>query len=410
MTCMTAADRSAWRYSGDTRLMAALTGDALIQQRLSSPAYKQVRNANRTQLLAGAVMVEREVLPHLAVAVDQLQARLPDLKPVECFVFTSPEINAFISEGRTHAVVGLSSATVNHLDAEELTFVLGHEFGHAGFGHLDMLAGHLAVDAAVPPTATMRVRAWQRSAEISADRAGLMLCGSLAAAARALFKVASGIVSHAVAVAPDKFAGQWQRLVDEVILDGEREFHHFSHPFPPLRMRAMQLFWNAWQGSADARGESMRQVDETIDRMLATMDPAVATDRLGDPLLSGHFFWGGLYVVTSGGHDLHTAEMTRLASVAPPGIEIDAAIAEARSTPGRCRDRFAAGFRDRRRKFTALELHRIVFGLLDVASADGDVSPPELERLRELAALLEISHDACDLVASQYQRENRHDA
>jgi len=90
--------------------------------------------------------------------------------------------------------------------------------------------------------------------------------------------------------------------------------------------------------------------------------------------------------------------------------EIDAAIAEARSTPERCRDRFAAGFRDRRRKFTALELHRIVFGLLDVASADGDVSPPELERLRELAALLEISHDACDLVASQYQRENRHDA
>lgn len=410
MTSMTVADRNAWRYSGDTRLMTALAGEPLIQQRLASPAYKQVRNANRTQLLAGAVMVERDVLPHLAVAIDQLQTHFTDLKPVECFVFSSPEINAFISEVRTHAVVGLSSATVNHLDADELTFVLGHEFGHAGFGHLDMLAGHLAADAAVPPAATMRVRAWQRSAEISADRAGLMLCGSLSAAARALFKVASGIVSPAVAVAPDKFAGQWQRLVDEVIQEGEREFHHFSHPFPPLRMRAMQLFWNAWQESAAARGESVRQVDETIDRMLATMDPAVSGDRLGDPMLSGHFFWGGLYLVTIDGRDLHAAERSRLASVAPPGIEIDAAIAEAKSAPERCRDRFAAGFRDRRRKFTALELHRIVFGLLDVASADGDVSQPELERLRELALLLEISHDACDLVASQYQRENRHDA
>lgn len=390
--------------------MQTLASDAVIRERLDSPAYSQVRHANRTQLLAGAVMVEPDVLPHLAVAVTQLRERFADLKPVECFVFNSSEINAFVSEGRTHAIVGLSSATVNHLDADELTFVLGHEFGHAAFGHLDMLAGHLAADEAVSPAATMRVRSWQRSAEISADRAGLMLCGSLEASARALFKVASGIVSPAVAVVPDRFAGQWQRLIDAVIQEGDRDFHHLSHPFPPLRMRAMQLFWRARHEPAAARDQAVKTADEAIDRMLATMDPASAGDRLGDPLLSGHLFWGGLYLVTGEPGPLHEAERSRLGSIAPAGVSIDTAAEEARADPDRYRERFASAFRDRQRRHSALELHRIIFGLLDVAAADGDVSEKERSRLHELADVLGIPAAACDMVVEHYTREYRNDA
>ena len=410
MTLASAADRATWRYPADVRQMQTLAGDAVIRERLDSPAYAQVRHANRTQLLAGAVMVEPDVLPHLAVAVAQLRDRFSDLKPVECFVFNSPEINAFVSEGRTHAIVGLSSATVNHLDADELTFVLGHEFGHAAFGHLDMLAGHLAADEAVSAAATMRVRSWQRSAEISADRAGLMLCGSLEASARALFKVASGIVSPAVAVVPDRFAGQWQRLIDAVIQEGDRDFHHLSHPFPPLRMRAMQLFWNARREPGTARDPAIKAADDAIDRMLATMDPASASDRIGDPLLSGHLFWGGLYVVTGEPGPLHETERSRLGSIAPTGISIDTAAEEARGAPDRCRERFAAAFRDRQRRHSALELHRIIFGLLDVAAADGDVSEVERRRLHELTDVLGIPANACDLVMEHYTREYRNDA
>jgi len=407
MTLTSTADPSAWRYPADARQMQELANDASIRERLDSPAYTQIRHAKRTQLLAGAVMVDPDVLPHLAVAVSQLRERFTDMKPVECFVFNSSEINAFISEGRTHAIVGLSSATVNHLDADELTFVLGHEFGHAAFGHLTMPAGHLAADEAISPAATMRVRSWQRSAEISADRAGLMLCGSLEASARALFKVASGIVSAAVTVVPDRFAGQWQRLIDAVIQEGDRDFHHLSHPFPPLRMRAMQLFWSARNEHDSMRGQAIEAADEVIERMLATMDPANGDDRIGDPLLSGHLFWGGLYVVTAEPGPLHETERSRLGSIAPMGISIDAAAEEAGAAPDRCRERFAAAFRDRRRRHSALELHRIVFGLLDVAAADGDVSETERRRLHELADVLGIPAEACDLVMEHYKREYR---
>jgi hypothetical protein len=232
-----------------------------------------------------------------------------------------------------------------------------------------------------------------------------MLCGSLEASARALFKVASGIVSPAVAVVPDRFAGQWQRLIDAVIQEGDRDFHHFSHPFPPLRMRAMQFFWNARRETEASRDRAIKAADEAIDRMLATMDPASTTDRIGDPLLSGHLFWGGLYIVTGEPGPLHEAERSRLGSIAPAGTSIDTAAEEARATPDRCRERFAAAFRDRQRRHSALELHRIIFGLLDVAAADGDVSEQERGRLHELAGVLGIPTAACDLVMEHYKRD-----
>lgn len=399
-------ERDVWRYAGDQRLMSGLMADEAIAQRLASPIYRHARNANRVRLLASAVMVEPDVLPNLAVALDRLHAECPDVTRLECYVFSHPEINAFVCEGRQRTIVGLSSAAVNHLDADELMFVLGHEFGHAAFGHLELCAGHLAEDPGVMPAATMRVRAWQRAAEISADRAGLVLAGSLSAAARALFKVASGIVSAAIPASPERFAAQWQRLVDEVIEEGEREFHHCSHPFPPLRMRALCEFWAA-SGSADAP-QAIDAANRSIDRMLATMDPAAASGPLGDPLFADHFFWGGLYLAVGAGEP-SPAERERLASVVPAGEEIDQAIGRARANPEWCRERFLEGVRARRRKFSALEIHRIIFGLLDMASADGAVHEREKTRLLELARLIGVPEAACELVITQYEKERRHE-
>jgi len=285
--------------------------------------------------------------------------------------------------------------------------VLGHEFGHAAFGHLELLAGHLVEDPQLSPGSTMRIRAWQRASEISADRAGLVLAGSLSAAARSLFKVASGIVSQNVAAGPERFAAQWQQLVDEVIKEGDRDFHQFSHPFPPLRMQAMRLFWDAHQDDAGSQ-TALRTANEAVERMLATMDPATSTGRLGDPLLSSHFFWGGLYLAVDG-ETLHPVQRDRLATVAPDGVDIDAAIAEAGKNPKACRERFVEAFRARRRKFNALEVHRIIYGILDVASADGSLQEHDVVRLRELTGLLGVSGQACDLVVSQYQKETRDD-
>jgi hypothetical protein len=403
---MRAVGRESWRFPIDESLLVELLADDTVKARLATPAYSVAKQARRLGFLANAVLVDPGVLPHLAEAMERVRAEFPDLGATECFVFNCPNINAFICPGRRSTFVGLSSGAVNHLAADELMFVLGHEFGHAAFGHLDLAAGLLVEDPAVGPALTAKVRSWQRAAEITADRTGILVAGSPAAAARALFKVSSGIVATSVETSPERFASQWQRLIEEVIEDGEREHHHFSHPFPPLRMQAILDFWSAYSHS-DPTGR-LPDANAAVARMLSMMDP-VSTERpLGDTMLANHFFWGGLYLAASTG-EVSDDERRRLATVAPPDVDIDAAIREAAVAPSACRERFVEGFRSRRRKFNAIELHRVLYGLLDIASVDGSVHEGELTRLRELAGLIDIPEYACDLVVKQYQKENAHE-
>lgn len=404
---MKTMSRDDWRYPRDAELLTELLGTDSIQERLGSPAYAVAKEAKRLGFLAEAVLVEPEVLPNLAQAMTRVHAAFPEVGATECFVFNCPTINAFVCQGRRSKFVGLSSAAVNHLEADELMFVLGHEFGHAAFGHLDLAAGLLAEDPAVGPVLTATLRSWQRAAEITADRSGLVVAGAPAAAARALFKVSSGIVSSSVATSPERFAAQWQRLIEEVIQDGEREHHHLSHPFPPLRMRALLDFWEAVDdAAADAK---LPAANAAAGRMLSMMDPVASDQPLGDTMLSLHFFWGGLYVASSSG-DIAPVERARLMEVTPSGVDLEEAIRGATGDPGACRERFIEGFRSRRRKFNAIELHRIIYGLLDIASVDGSVSESENVRLRELALVLDIPEYACDLVVAQYQKENTHES
>jgi len=405
ITAVAIDDHARWRYPADARLLAELMANDQVRKRLESPAYEVARQTSRTGMLAGAVMVDPAVLPHLAEAVEGIRREFPQVQHVDCFVYSSGEMNAFITPGRTGTFIALSSAAVNHLDAAELKYVLGHEFGHAAFGHLDVLAGALLADPALPPGEATRICAWQRAAEISADRMGLAVCGSLAAAARALFKVASGIVSNLVVASPESFAAQWQRLVDEVITEGDRGFHHVSHPFPPLRMRAMLLFSEAMKAGGGGR---IDEANAAIDAMLAMMEPAGRGGTLADPLLRDLFFWGGLIVALADGY-VSPSEWQRLATVTPTGVDLQAAVAAAGQDDAACWEHFQGAFRGRRRKFSGLELHRVIYGLYDVASADGKVTDGEMARLRKLAEAIGVVPEACDHIAEQYQRERQRD-
>jgi uncharacterized tellurite resistance protein B-like protein len=399
---MSIAEATVWRYPGERVAMDQLLADEAIRHGLESGKAARERESLRTKLLGGAVMVEPSVLPHLAEAVDRIARQFPDLGALECFVYAAGDVNAFVTRGRTRTLVAVSSAAVNHLETAELEFVIGHELGHALFGHTEMTAGQLVEEGQLLPAAAMKLRAWQRAAEISADRAGLVLCGSIESAARALFKAASGVVSPATTVSPTRFAGQWQRLLDEVIDDGHRDFWQVTHPFPPLRMQAMLVFWNAWQAMPDQA--PLGEANGTVEKMLAMMDPTSADGTLRDPMLGAFFFWGGLYVALADGH-VHPEEVRRLESVVPAGLDQADAVARAQARPAVCLEAFGQALASRRRKLTAVELHRIVYGLIDVACADGKVSADELERLREVGGVLGVPAQACDLIIRQYEKE-----
>jgi Zn-dependent protease with chaperone function len=82
------------------------------------------------------------------------------------------------------------------MDADEMRFIIGHELGHVTLGHtwLNTLVGGMA---GLPTSfggavlLTLALRSWNRSCEFSADRAGLLACGSLGKATSALIKLVS---------------------------------------------------------------------------------------------------------------------------------------------------------------------------------------------------------------------------
>jgi Zn-dependent protease with chaperone function len=106
------------------------------------------------------------------------------------------EINAYTFGLTQPNDLVLFSSLFKIMDDDELRFVVGHELGHSVLGHtwLNSLVGGMSglptsLGAAV--IFIFSLRWWNRACEFSADRAGLLACGSPAKAVSALIKLAS---------------------------------------------------------------------------------------------------------------------------------------------------------------------------------------------------------------------------
>lgn len=125
------------RFSGDRERLSRLRNDPDIASELTQINPKLYQNSLRTHLLSSAVRVESTLLPNINQAFSGIREKSNISEPMEAYVHESPAINAFVARGRRYVFVVLSSAAVTHLSEEELSFVIGHEMGHAMFGHLD---------------------------------------------------------------------------------------------------------------------------------------------------------------------------------------------------------------------------------------------------------------------------------
>jgi len=169
------------------------------------------------KVMAGAFRERGLRLVHLASAVrvgptqfgeldDMLTdaVRALDLVPApEVYVQQSPAVNA-ITLGIDRPWIVVTTGALDLFDDEELRFVIGREVGHVLSGHgvyrtmlFQLMA--LADRVAWVPIGGWGLRAvvfgleeWQRSAELSGDRAGLLVGQDVAAALRVHMKTAGG--------------------------------------------------------------------------------------------------------------------------------------------------------------------------------------------------------------------------
>jgi Zn-dependent protease with chaperone function len=149
--------------------------------------------AHHQSLMRSAEPVSSENTPELAALVQQGVSRLrPD--PVEVYVAPERALNAYTFGLTSPKVVVLYAGLFKVMDRDELAFILGHELGHVALGHTwlnSLLGGMAGIPASWGAGAilTFAFLWWNRACELSADRAGLLVCGKPEKAITALIKL-----------------------------------------------------------------------------------------------------------------------------------------------------------------------------------------------------------------------------
>jgi Zn-dependent protease with chaperone function len=165
-------------------------------------AYSSSRQHHQA-LLAGAYPVTPQSAPELDALVETCLRRLRP-GPFQVFVTRSQVLNAYTFGLESPKAVVLYSALFDVMDADELRFILGHELGHVALGHtwLNSLVGGLAGIPSSSSASTLLTLVflwWNRTCELSADRAGLLACGRVDKAISALVKLVAGPEARSMA-------------------------------------------------------------------------------------------------------------------------------------------------------------------------------------------------------------------
>jgi len=138
----------------------------------------------RGRLLGSSVRIHESQYPGVFSIVRRTAAAL-DLAMPLVFVREDYQVPLVaIGLGEPYSLV-LSSHWIEAFEEDELTFLIGRELGHIASGHT-RFTSLLSVNGNENPLVSLIFGSWLRKAELTCDRVGLLCCGSLGSATRAL--------------------------------------------------------------------------------------------------------------------------------------------------------------------------------------------------------------------------------
>jgi len=234
--------------------------------------FKQI---GRHQLLGHAVKVSERQFPRIyriaKIAADTLQIATPQL-----FIVNNPTFNAGTLGTNDDSFVMVHSALIDHYTDEELLTVIGHECGHIHNSHVAYLTAlhYLTYMAGIVlpwilQPALVALRTWSRRAEITCDRAGMLVARNQEAAERAITKLAVGSRRLYEEFNVDAFLEQNDESSQGI---GKYMEVFASHPWLPKRVLAMRVFagsrlYRESIGGAP-HGLAMTDVDDQVAALL----------------------------------------------------------------------------------------------------------------------------------------------
>ena len=243
-------------HPADAKAMAALKAIPGVDSALKKLLAWTGESAIRVSFMASAVKVTPKQCPDLhaklEIACNTLGVDMPDM-----FVQQNPIVNAFTG-GVEKPIIVLHSALIERLNDEETLAVISHEVGHIHSEHvLYLTAARLiefmlnrSVAALIPGSEIIKLvvslgiasalLAWSRRAELSCDRAALLVMQDPHVIGRTMMKLAGG--TFASKIDYELFLEQgreFKRNYDASRLDrfwADVMNSGLSHPFPIWRV------------------------------------------------------------------------------------------------------------------------------------------------------------------------------
>jgi Zn-dependent protease with chaperone function len=138
----------------------------------------------RGRLLGGGLRVHAGQFGHVFDVVEEC-ARMLQMPTPHVFVRDDPFVPVVgIGTGDPYAIV-ISAQYVEYFKPDELRFLIGRELGHIAAGHT-RFTSLLSSNGRENGVISVAFGAWLRKIDYTADRVGLLCCGSLDAALRAI--------------------------------------------------------------------------------------------------------------------------------------------------------------------------------------------------------------------------------
>lgn len=388
--------------SFDRNLRQQLSERPGIQEQLGATLSSDELKHFHRNLLKQGIRLTPRTAPFLYTILDRIDALLQPGVDYELFATPSYELNAsclLTPDGKRGFII-LGSATIERLDEPELAFILGHEIGHLCYQHGHFPAMWLVREHShqLSPVDTCQLLAWSRYAEMSADRIGLLCCETIDSTCKTFFRLSSGVTSTRLGFVPEEYLAQLDLIHHLSDIEGANAEDWFqTHPFNPLRIRALQLFCHslAYRSRLGANdGWTLEQVDQEIGRLARMMDPALV--RMGDETLHGEvheFMTLTAIALTMVDGDVKEQELLALKDLV--GLEaMEANYRRFQTAGGEMAEEPFERIQDLAQRLQLLtspvERYALIRHLLVVIAADGALSPAEAHLFDKIATLLEF--------------------
>ena len=214
------------------------------------------------------------------------------------FISQNPQVNSY-ALGQEHPYIVVNTGLLDLLNEDEIKTVLAHELGHIKCGHTILIQMAMWVMNAASVIGEMTFGLgniisnglivafyeWRRKAELSSDRAALLVMDHPRTVMTTMMKIAGGSNKFINECSLDEFIKQSEnyRNLDE---DGLNQIYKalmylgvngmLSHPFPVERIHYLQEWSNSIEYQDICRGNYQRVTVETV----STDAAASETERL----------------------------------------------------------------------------------------------------------------------------------